>query len=46
MKINYTVMEDEIDGEKKVYRFITSQKTFDKWIILPEDSVEEQKVMQ
>ena len=44
MKVNYTVMEDVVDGEKKVYRFITSQKTFDKWAILPDEPVEEVEV--
>lgn len=45
MNVCYTVMEDEVDGEKKVYRFITSQKTFDRWSILPDEKVGEEKVM-
>ncbi len=33
IKVNYTVMQGEQDGEIKIYRFITSEKTFKDWII-------------
>ncbi len=39
-KINYTVMKTEVDGESKIYRFITSEKTFNQWSLI-DSSVEE-----
>ena len=33
LKVDYTLMKTQQDGEPKEYRFITSEKTFDKWEI-------------
>lgn len=41
LKVCYTLWETEADGTKAIYRFITSEKTFDKWEILNEKPEEE-----
>ena len=34
LNVEYTVMSTEKDGEEVKYRFITSMKTFEKWIVV------------
>ncbi len=41
MKVCYTLWETEVDGTKTIYRFITSEKQFQKWEIINEEPTQE-----